>query len=142
MAGESLLQQAFAETGVQLDRIIDAYERTPASDPNYPRVLAFSYDYADDTMGRQVQYVKIYENLSCETLPQSHFEWLKCGAFKNNDSNEISIYVDTSDDMIIDPSDDLLAITYNATTFEITQIATDDDVWNPRWVNESDIPQS
>lgn len=27
MAGESRLQQAFAETGVQLDRIIDAYER-------------------------------------------------------------------------------------------------------------------
>ena len=27
MAGESLLEQAFAETGVQLDRIIDAYER-------------------------------------------------------------------------------------------------------------------
>lgn len=43
MAEESLLQQAFAETGVQLDRIIDAYKRNngsyvPTGFPCYIRI--------------------------------------------------------------------------------------------------------
>lgn len=44
MPEESLLKQAFTKCGEQLDRIIDAYERTPASDPNYPRYLKFEFD--------------------------------------------------------------------------------------------------
>lgn len=36
MARESLLQQAFAETGVQLDRIIDAYNRVVPEPPRDP----------------------------------------------------------------------------------------------------------
>ena len=41
MAGESLLQEAFAETGVQLDRIIDAYERKKK---DYPYYIKFTRD--------------------------------------------------------------------------------------------------
>lgn len=51
MAGESLLQQAFAETGVQLNRIIDAYKRVkpPYVPTEFPCYIRIHYEPYDET---------------------------------------------------------------------------------------------
>lgn len=60
----SKLQQAFTETGAQLDRIIDAYERTqPVS--NYPRTMRFTNTsdgtYIEVTINEDLTYTSSYQ---------------------------------------------------------------------------------
>lgn len=68
MAGESLLEQAFAETGVQLDRIIDAYERVepPYVPTGFPIYIQFTN--LDDNFTKLVKIDGTFENPTTEYL--------------------------------------------------------------------------
>ena len=120
MAGESLLQQAFAETGVQLDRIIDAYERTqPVS--NYPRTLQTMFDV--DILK---QFIVLSPN-EIQVIPTGYLD----NQTSWNLTNGVLSYCEGQDNV---PTDSVCS--FDLTTFEITEL---DLGYQSQWI---DSPQS
>ena len=106
----SKLRQTFAETGVQLDRIIDAYERTPAFDPNYPRYLKFDFD-AEFTMA-----IKIGQGQTIEEIKRPND--LQYILFDIRVENNYCYIQYKESEMVAEPFVDILK--FDLSTFAIT----------------------
>lgn len=117
MTGESLLQQAFAECGEQLDRIIDAYERTPSSDPNYPRKLQTMFDV--DILK---QFIVLSPN-EIQVIPTGYLD----NQSSWNLTNGVLSYCEGQDNV---PTDSVCS--FDLTTFEITEL---DYGYQSQWIN-------
>lgn len=127
MPEESLLKQAFTKCGEQLDRIIEAYERIPAADPNYPRYLKFDFD-EDITMA-----VKIVEGLTIESIKKP--STIGSVSFNLRSAND-ECYIQYQE-LSEDPFTDILK--FNLSTFAITgDLDSGVKTSNETWITEEE----
>ena len=133
----SLLQQAFAEIGVQLNKIIDAYKRKK-HESDYPRFVSFVYD------GDIQCLYKINENLTIEIIEgyvgdAASPEGDRAGIYCREEDNSIVIVDCHSDMENPDPNVDINMFSYDKTSFELTNLLDDGTITLLQWIDSSTI---
>lgn len=125
----STLKETFEKTGTQLQRIIDAYERTPASDPNYPRYLKFEFDEEPElTMA-----IKIGQGQTIEEIKRPND--LQYVLFDIRVENNYCYIQYKESGMVADPFVDILK--FDLSTFAITgDLNNNVKTANETWITE------